>query len=213
MTSFTGPGTALQEILYGFIMALIFVYGVRFGVLEFKDAASFSLAVIGMCVTWGIIDGIIFYYIWVLDSRRQTKLIANEYKLDRETRINMLMDDFAGTPMDVITDEDKRAICDYMLDKKVQSEEEHNEDRKAMFLNSVGCAFFGSIPVIPILLPLLFFDDYLKALEISCYISSALLFLLGYKMARYLGTNRLVTGLVLAGISLGISIISVFTGG
>lgn len=63
----TGPSTALQELLYGFIMALIFVNAARLGILEYSDPMDFVLVIIGMNATWGAIDGIIFYYLGVCD--------------------------------------------------------------------------------------------------------------------------------------------------
>ena len=212
MTSLTGPGTALQEVLYGFIMPLIFVYSARFGIIQFENEVSFSLTVIGMDLTWGVIDGIIFYYVWTLDVRRHTRVIANVENMDRESRLNEIIDAFSGTPLDVVSDEDKRKVCDSLLDMKVQSNEEFQSDRKAMILNSVGCVFFSNVALIPVLLPLLFFD-FMEALEAACWISSICLFVTGYLMAPYLGARPLPTGLLLAGISIAISVVAVFTGG
>ena len=62
-----GPSTGLQELLYGFIMSLIFVYATRFGLLSYDDPMQFVLVVTGMCATWGAIDAIIFYYLGVCD--------------------------------------------------------------------------------------------------------------------------------------------------
>ncbi len=213
MVSLTGPGTALQEVLYGFIMALIFVYAARFGLLEFSDKASFAITVTGMCLTWGVIDGIIFYYIWALDARRQHRLITNADNMDRESRLNEVMDSFAGTTLDILSDKDKREICDMILDKGVQSAEEHRADERSMAGNSLGCVFFGVVGLIPILLPLLFFEDLIYALGVSCILSALSLFIIGYLMGPYLGLNRIMTGVFLAGISVVISVISVFTGG
>ena len=63
----TGPGTALQELLYGFIMALIFVNAVLLGVVSFDSKWQFILVVLGMNATWGAIDGIVFYYLDMCD--------------------------------------------------------------------------------------------------------------------------------------------------
>ena len=77
----TGLGTSLQELLYAIIMALIFVYAARFGVVEFSGVGELLLVQTGMLVTWGVIDGIIFYYIGVCDQRRFRRLISNEEHL------------------------------------------------------------------------------------------------------------------------------------
>ncbi len=213
LTSLTGPGTAIQEVLYGFIMALTFAYAVRFGLLHFDSKVSFMLTVTGMDLTWGVIDGIIFFYVWALDIRRHTRVISNADGMSREARVQELMDSFSGTPLDAVNDEEKRKVCESLLDKPVQSREEFKADRKAMFLNSVGCVIFSNVALIPVLGPLFFIDDFIFALEMACWISTICLFIVGYYMAPYLGLGRISTGAVLAGISLVISVAAVFTGG
>ena len=47
----TGPGTALQELLYAIIMALIFVYAARFGIVEFESVPDFIIVEFGMIAT------------------------------------------------------------------------------------------------------------------------------------------------------------------
>ena len=213
MMSATGPSTALQETLYGFIMALIFAYGARFGLIEFSDKGAFAITVTGMCLTWGVIDGIIFYYIWYFDARRQSMIVSNTVNADRGSRLNEVLDYASGTILDILSDKDKTEMCDRILDMGVQSQEEFEEDKRAMIRNSVGCVFFGVIGLVPILLPLIFFEDLIYALGISCLLSGLSLFVVGYLMGPYLGLGRFITGAFLAGISLVISVISVFTGG
>ena len=148
-----------------------------------------------------------------MDARRQIKIISNDDNMPREERLSELMDYFDGTALSIVSDKDVERICNDILDCQVESAEEFEADRKKQIKNSIGCAFFGSIPVIPVLIPLYIIDDLMDALFASCLVSSALLFIIGYSMAKYIGTNKFLTGAVLAGISLAISVVSVFTGG
>ena len=210
----TGPSTALQELLYAIIMALIFVYSARFGILECDSAVDFAILEFGMVATWGVIDGIVFYYIGVCDQRRYCRVISGEEKdADRNERLQELMDDFGSTPLDVLTDEKKRAVCEMILDSPLQSEESMNADKRTMALSSVGCLIVSLLGLLPIIIPVLLIDDFQTALVAASFLSSALLFFVGFMMSRYLGTNRWLTGLSLLSLSLAISIISVFTGG
>lgn len=106
-----GPTTSLQEILYGFIMALIFVYAARFGLTTYADPADFIIIVTGMNLTWGAIDGAVFYYLDVCDQRKYARLIADA-SIDRDARLEALIDEFGSTPLDVLSDADKRAACE-----------------------------------------------------------------------------------------------------
>lgn len=207
-----GPSTSLQEILYGFIMALIFVYATRFGLLTYDDPINFVGVVIGMNATWGVIDGIIFYYLGVCNQHRYAKLVTDG-SIEREERIGCLMDEFASTPLDVLTDEDKRKVCETMLDRELQSREDFRRDRVEMFKSSVGCVIWTLLTLIPVILPVLLIEDFDAALETASVLSSVILFFVGYYMGPYLGINRWVTGFVMIAISLGISIIATFTGG
>lgn len=207
-----GPSTSLQEILYGFIMALIFVYATRFGLLAYDDPMNFVHVAFGMNATWGVIDGIIFYYLGVCDQRRYTKLISDG-SMDREERISRLMDEFAASPLDVLSDEDKRWACEAMLDRELQSKEKYRLDRIEMARSSIGCIIWTLLTLIPIIVPVLLISDFYSALEVASVLSSAILFFVGYYMGPYIGFNRWLTASVILAISLGISLIATFTGG
>ena len=213
MVALTGPSTAFQELLSGIIMALILVYTARFGLTEFSDKESFAIAVTGMCVTWGVIDGLLSYHSWFVDARRQHRVLINADNRSRESRLNEIMDSFSGTTLDLLSEKSEREICEQVLDSEIQSEEEFKEDEKSTVKSSLGCIFFSSVGLIPVLIPLFFYDDLIEALEVSSYLSAFTLFLVGFIMGPYLGLNRYILGAFLAGLSIIVSVIAVFTGG
>ena len=131
----------------------------------------------------------------------------------REERINELLDEFSATPLDVLSEHDKRWVCEKMLDRELQSDEEAHNDYKAMMMSSLGCFVITMMTLIPIVFPVLLLPDFMKALEVASRLSTVVLFFIGFHIAPYLGLNRWVTALTLTGISLGISIIATFTGG
>ena len=108
----TGISTSVQELLYAIIMAMIFVYAARFGVLEFAGVGEFILVQFGMLFTWGVIDGIIFYWLGACDQRRYCRIISNDVNQTKEQRIEALMDEFGATPLDVLTEEEERIVCE-----------------------------------------------------------------------------------------------------
>ena len=59
----TGRGLALQEALYGFIMAMLFVTAASFGLIKVSSNGQMIMLIIGMDFSWGLIDMIIFYFI------------------------------------------------------------------------------------------------------------------------------------------------------
>ena len=209
----TGPGTALQELLYAIIMALIFVYAARFEILEFENTADFIMVEFGMIATGGVIDGIIVYLIGVCDQRRYCRMISNQTGPGYGDMVEALMDEFDSTPLDVLTDEEKRSVCEQILGSQLESDEAMKEDRFKMALSSLGCVLISLLELLPIILPVLVIDDFQKALVAVSFLSSAVLFFVGFLMSKYLGTNKWLTGISLLLLSLAISVISVFTGG
>ena len=63
MVKSAGPGLIVQEAMYGFIMALIFVTATRIGVFGDISATRLLAMIFGMNITWGAIDMIVFYLI------------------------------------------------------------------------------------------------------------------------------------------------------
>lgn len=133
--------------------------------------------------------------------------------MERETRINELMDELSCTPVDVLSDKDKRAICEKMLDRELESEEEARSDVRGMALSSLGCFIISLLTVIPFIVPVMLIPDFSDALLAASLLSSVILFFIGFYMAKYLGLNRWVTGITITVISLGIALIATFTGG
>ena len=120
MVAITGPGTALQELLSGIIMALILVYAALFEITHYSDKESFAFAVIGMCVTWGVIDGVLAYYSWMVNARHQHRVLTNVDNIDRETRLNEIKDSFSGTTLDLLSEKSEMEICNTILDSEIE---------------------------------------------------------------------------------------------
>ena len=133
--------------------------------------------------------------------------------MEREARISGLLDGFSSTPLDVLPDKDKRDICDSILDRQLESDEEAWADRKDMIWNLVGCILISLLTLIPILLPTFLMDDFMLSLRVASALSSVVLFFVGFFMAPHLGSNRWITGFTMLGMSLIISIVATFTGG
>lgn len=210
----TGASTALQEILYGFIMSLIFVYATLFGILAYDDPINFIWVVVGMNVTWGTIDAVIFYYLEVCDQRRYVRLMSGKgINMTREQRVETLMNELSASPLDVLKSDEQREFCEKMLDREIESDEELKADRRSMAMSSVGTFLFTVMTLIPIIVPVLVIPDFFLALNIATHLSSTILFFVGFFMGPYLGVNRFVSGAVLFLLAWSIALIATFTGG
>ena len=208
----TGPGLAIQEVLYGFIMALIYVTAARIGILRYTDTLNLVILIIGMNFTWGLIDAVVFYMVDVFDQRKFVRIMS-ACDLPHERKVEMMLDEFSGTPLDILDPEDERMICEEILSMTMENESERLSDRRAMRDSAVACFIITILTTIPIVVPLLLIEDTEIALTVASGLSSICLFFIGFRMERYLGVNRWAAGLFLTAIGWAITITATFTGG
>ena len=214
LVNMTGPALALQELMYGFIMELIFVTAARIGILDYGSALDLVMMIIGMNATWGAIDAVIFYLIDAFSERNHARIIDSARESgNREEAVEYLLDAFSGTPLDALLPEDERMICEKILDCRTENAEGMSRDRRSMAISSLGCFIITLLTVVPVALPILLIPDTMLALGIASALSSVILFFVGYCMKYYYATNGWATGLFLAGVSWAITIIATFTGG
>ena len=139
--------------------------------------------------------------------------MSNEVNMDKETRLDIIIDEFSNTPLDILDDKDRREVCEIILTKKMQSEESAKGDRRDLLVSSLGCILISLVALIPIILPVMVIDDMDEGLSAVSTMTSLILFIVGYKIAPYMGTNKWLTAFTITGITLAIALISVFTGG
>lgn len=212
IVSKTGPGLAIQEVLYGFIMALIYVTAARIGVLQYSDTTNLIILIIGMNFTWGAIDAVVFYLIDVFNQRKFIRLMTT-CDLSRESRIDMMVDEFDETPMALLKPDSRREICEMILVEQLECDECIRQGRRDMRDSAFACFVITILTTIPIVLPLALIPDIEIALFFASSLSSICLFFIGFRMEKYLGVNRWVAGLFLAALGWSITLISTFTGG
>ena len=207
----TGPGLALQEMLYGYIMAMLFITATRFGLLQITSNMDLIVLMVGMDFTWGAIDCILFYAVDVLDQKRMLKNLTSP--LPPEEKSELINEDFDCSPLDLIEDGARRSICGEVAALPLQSAEDMRADRRRMFISAVYCFIATVIPLIPTVIPLLLIDDLKLAMLTASIAGSAIIFVIGWRFGRYIGVEGWKSGLLIAGTAFAITLAATFTGG
>ena len=104
LVRYTGRGLALQEALYGFIMAMLFISAAAFGLLSVESNTEMIILIVGMDFSWGMIDMVIFYFIDVAEQRKKLRILNNEEKLYDDRR-KVIRDNLSGTIAGCVDDE------------------------------------------------------------------------------------------------------------
>lgn len=213
MVSYTGPGLMLQELLYGFIMALIFITAAQMRIMEFNSSTNLIVLIIGMNFTWGLIDMIVFFMIDAFDQKSRIRAIRSKSDRDEKEVRAYIHEDLSGTIADVLDEEDERKIVDIIMKSRLEPEEQLRTERKDLFIGAFFCFVITMLTVIPVIMPLIFIPDKTTALFWSSGVAAIFLFFIGYYMAPYTGINKWKMGFMLTAASWVITFVATITGG
>ena len=204
----------LQEPLYGFIMALLFITAARFRLIDF-GVKELIILIVGMNFTWGLIDMLVFFTIDAFDQKKYIRIIEAKKKgtMDEKEIQTLIKDELSGTIADIIDAESERKVIDQLMNSDLEPADQILSERRNMFYNAFFCFLLTMFTVIPVILPLLLISDFRTALFYSAGFASIMLFFVGYYVAPYFGQNRWLVGigtLTFAGV---ITLLATFTGG
>lgn len=208
----TGRGLALQEAMYGFIMAMLFISAAAFGLIRVESNTEMIILIVGMDFSWGMIDMVIFFFIDTAEQRKHLRILKNEERLYDDRR-KVIRDNLSGTMVDLVDDESEEKIIDILCQADVESYADIRADRVALFKSAFSSFLITFMAVIPSVVVLLLVSNLQDALMMAGFVSSAIMFILGYYMGPYFGTKGWVSGSVVLALSLGITLAATFTGG
>lgn len=207
-----GPGLIVQEAMYGFIMALIFITAARFGLLGDISRTNLLILILGMNVTWGAIDMVVFFLVDEWEHHQMHRFMQTRDP-GRYTVEELLEEDFSGTVLDSMYVEDRRKVYDIVLASDYVPDMCYKKKTRELFKSALVAFIVTSLTVVPFALCLLLIPDMGDALLFSAVLASLCLFFTGFATAPYLGKNGVRFGLAVAIVSLVITIIATVTGG
>ncbi len=207
----TGRGLALQEALYGFIMAMLFITAAAFGVMNMETNTEVIILIVGMDFTWGLIDMVIFYFVDVAEQKKYLRIMKGEgLYADRK---KVIRDNLSGTLVDILDDEDEEKVIDIIAASGIEGSGEMLKSRLDMLLSAFSCFVITLMTTIPAVIALLIVPDLHDGLLAAGIASSVCMFFVGYRMGPYLGTKGMYSGAAILAMALAIILMATFTGG
>lgn len=209
------PGESLSELLFGLIMTLTFTLGAGLLVKEDPSAArDLLIATIGCNVAWGIIDGALYVSGQIFERARMARVGQRVRQAASEDAGAALVEQELDELIGVTVNESERADLYRRMARHVRASQPKPRGvvRADLYgaLASFWLVFFGSIPAA---LPFLFIDDAWVALRVSNLILISLLFVTGYRWARYTTLHPWRTGLSFTVAGVGLVAIAISLGG
>ena len=205
------PGESLGEILFGLIMTLTFTLGAGMMVRDDPNAArELLIATIGCNVAWGFIDAAFYVSGQIFERARMARIGERVRRADTEEAAAAIVAEEFEELLGFTVAADERADLFRRMARHVRASERRprgitRQDLYGAFA-SFWLVFCASIPAA---LPFVFMRQEWIALRVSNAILILLLFVVGYRWARYTtlrpwptGLTFMVAGLALVGIAI-----------
>ncbi len=206
------PTERFSEILFGLIMVLTFTGSLSAAQSGRHEVRTMLVGALGCNLAWGIIDSI-FYLMNTLGARGHG--IVAVRRLRRVTdpaEARALLEQALPEPIAGVLEPDdyerlrQRLSTLPNLPKRAPL---HRDDLRG----AVSVFFLVFLSTFPVALPFLFMTDAMLALRVSNAIAIVLLFVGGYRLARYSGFHPWRTGLAMVAIGIALVGLTIALGG
>ncbi|MDR0887607.1 MAG: hypothetical protein LBM39_00270 [Candidatus Methanoplasma sp.] len=211
---YTGPELAVQETLYGFVMALIFISSAQVGIISYSSPWDIVTLIVGMNFVWGVVDMYIFYRMDVTAQRRYAEILGGDTCCSMEEHHDQIYDALGGTVFDALSEKDKERAVELIMDSDVGTQEEMRLDRMNMLLSAITCFVITMLTTIPLILCLVLINDSHGALAAASLVAGLCLFFTGFMLEPLNSfSKKVMTGISISVIALGLTFFATFLGG
>jgi VIT1/CCC1 family predicted Fe2+/Mn2+ transporter len=205
------PTERFSEILFGLIMVLTFTGTISVAEAGRADVREMLVAALGCNFAWGIVDAVM-YVLSAMTTRGRGRLLVQKLRAvsDAPTAHRMIADALPERVAAILGPEDLESMRKRLLAREEPAA--GLQIAKVDVLGALAIFLLVFLTTFPVALPFLILHEPQPALRVSNAIALAMLFALGWSLARYtggrpflLGFGMLVLGaaLVAATIALG----------
>ena len=193
----------VSEILFGIIMTLTFTCSIGIANAKNTEIRQLIIAAISCNIAWGLVDAIGYIVSTIVQrSRNKTILDSVLTTSDADKARKYISDSLPPSIASVLDAEELEQIRKKLANLPGSTLQVRLTTRDLK--RSVMIFFLMFISAFPIVIPFIFIRDTQLALRISNMIAIVLMFLCGWSLAKYVGSNKWLMsfGLTLVGIVL-----------
>ena len=209
------PTERVSEILFGLIMVLTFTGSLSATSSGHKEIRTMLIGALGCKFAWGIIDAL-FYLMNTLGQRGHGVLALRHLRRLRVTEDpakahDLIAEHLPSVIASVMRPEDLEKLRERLValpDPPARAPLQRDDLRGAL-----GVFLLVFLSTFPVAIPFLLMHDAMLALRVSNGIAIVLLFLGGYKLAKFSGFNPWWTGLGMVGIGAVLVALTIALGG
>jgi hypothetical protein len=210
------PGERLGEILFGLVMVLTFTLTAGLTVTEGREGVRSLLAsAIGCNIAWGIIDGVFYVMGGLFHRGRKLRLAsAVQAAADEGTAAAAVAAELDPTLAEVSSKEERQRLYRDIVRVVRRLETPRVRITREDLMGALASFWLVVLSTIPAAVPFLIFRDQPRfALRVSNGLLVALIFLVGFRWARYTGGSGWKTGAALSLVGIALVAVAVALGG
>jgi hypothetical protein len=202
------PTERFSEILFGLIMVLTFTGTLSVHEAGRADVREMLLAALGCNLAWGIVDAVMYLLTQMTMRARGRLMVRRLHEIPEAKAAHRIIADALPDRIAEIVDDDE---LESMRRRLLAREEDHaGAPLTLRDLLAAGVVFLlVFLTTLPVSIPFMIVHEPHLALRLSNAIALAMLFGLGWSLARYtggrpwrLGLGMLVLGAVLVAITI-----------
>lgn len=203
------PTDRVSEILFGLIMALSFTCTIGIGKSGQTEIKELLIAAISCNAAWGLVDAMMYILAVLAENSRSKNIIDFVRHTSKvEKAKEYISEALPPAVASVMATEELEQVR-----KRIASLPESSLSFRLTALdlkNALVIFLLIFISTFPIVIPFIFIPDTQLALRVSNMIAIVLMFLCGWSLAKYVGSNKWLMsfGLTLVGILLVLSTIA-----
>jgi hypothetical protein len=209
------PASRLGEILFGLIMVLTATLTAGLTAGSGKAGVRQLLhAAVGCNIAWGIIDAVMYVMNCMVQRSRKARLVqAVQSAPNRAAALDIIRQEIEPAFDSLTGPANREAVYESIFEHLSHARAARTKVTREDVYGAIACFWLVFISCLPAAVPFLIFSNPLRALRVSNFLLIAMLFFVGHKWAQYVLTNRLVAGLAMVAIGLGLVGVAVLLGG
>lgn len=193
-----------SEIIFGLIMALSITGSVSVAEQGKGELRTMLLGALGCNLAWGIIDALIYFVTVLVERARERVLIDAVVREPDPARACRLI---AESLPPLLAEHVRAPELEHLRLRLAAQPRPGVGPTGRDLLGTLGVFLLVFSSTIPVVLPFLLPLQPLHALRLSNAVAVAMLFVLGYRLGRYAGTQPALTGA--AAVALGTALVGV----
>jgi VIT1/CCC1 family predicted Fe2+/Mn2+ transporter len=218
------PLDALTEIIYGLLIVMTFTMAFRA-----FDAASLAgesaavaeagvqrllIAAFGCTVAWGLIDGAIYVMTSLAERAERQRLVKLiQAAPDNGAATHAIAEELDDTVGPLASDAGRKQLYADVLDHLRDEPLKHEGIQREDVFGAIALVLLAIVATLPVVIPFLFVTNPAAAIRTSNLIAIVMLFIAGYRWAKYARAKPLKIGLLTAGIGVVLVLVAIPLGG